>query len=204
MQKSLAVDVAIVHRVADIFQDRGKPRRARAAEDGANDENPVVGVEIWRHFLELFRILELVQDHAADVGIAHKTDVHLHIQQVHLFVALVDGFARKQNIGQCPVRLAELSEVDIILELRVGDFLQIEGKTPRKAVLRCDQLVERGDACPEKPAVRTHPLGDGLVVFQHPRGALQVLVGLVRVDDNGDDFEFCRGIWFDASGQEHG
>ncbi|MPR33297.1 hypothetical protein GBK04_07970 [Cytophagaceae bacterium SJW1-29] len=99
LQKSLAVDVAVVHRVADIFQDRRKTRRACTTKDGTDDKNPVVGVEIGSYLLEFFRILELVQHHAPDVGIAHKTDVHFHVQQIHFLVALVDGLARKQNIG---------------------------------------------------------------------------------------------------------
>ena len=170
--------------LADILHHDGETRGSRSAKDGTDEEDAVTLTEDIAEGLELVAVLDFVQCHAADVGATHETDVHLVFQ-------LVVG---KQQRGQSLIGFVHRVIADKLAELGILDSSQVEdeGVVERHAGVAHD-LAQRHNAVGKKAVgirvVAVEFAADITVVVQERFGSLQVLVGLVRVDDDWHDFQ---------------
>ena len=117
-QVASVVDLGVVGGVSDVFHDDRIARSTRSAEDARHDKHAVGLLEHVRELAKLFRVFELVEGDAADVGRTDETDVHLRLQ---LIVA-------EHHRAQCLIACVECRIVDEILEFLRLDGAHIEQK----------------------------------------------------------------------------
>ena len=175
--------------LADVLDHDGEARSSRATKDGTDEEDAVALAEDVAEGFELVAVLDLVQRYAADVGTAHKADVHLVLQ-------LVVG---KQERRQRLVGLVHRVIADELAELAVLDGTQVEDERVVQGHAGVAHDFAQGDnAVGEKSVgvglVAVELAADVAVVVEHRLGALQVLVGLVRVDDDGHNFQVLHRL----------
>ena len=183
------LDAFQVGCLADILDHDGEACRASAAEDGTDEKDAVSLAEDIAECLELVAVLDFVECHATDVGAAHKADIHLVLQ-------LVVG---KQERCQCLVGLVHRVIADELAELGILNGAQVKDECVTQGHARvAHDLAQRNDAVGKKAlsiglvAIEFAP--DVAVIVEQRFGTLQILVGLVRVDDDGHNLEVSHGL----------
>ena len=186
-QVASVVDLGVVGCVANVFHDNRIARSTRSAEDARHDKNAVGLLEHIRELAELLRVLELVERDAADVGRADETDVHLRLQ---LIVA-------EHHRTECLIARVERRIVDEILEFLRLDGTHIEQK--RVAQLRAirqdvgqTRNLHREEAFFHIDLLAVERAPNLFIPAHQVVGALQIFVGLVRINDDGNNLKRHR------------
>ena len=201
-QVASVVDLGIVGGVSNVFHDNRIARSTRSAEDARHDKHAVGLLEHVRELAELLRVLKLVQGNASDVRRTDEANVHLRLQ---LIVA-------EHHRAQGLIARVERRIIDEILEFLRLDGTHVEQK--RVAQLRTirqnvgqTRNLHRKEAFFHIDLLAVERPPNLFIPAHQVVGALQVFVGLVRVNDDGNNLKRHRLALFidgmNACGQLH-
>ena len=175
-------------RLTNVFHQDRESGSSGAAENAADEENAVAfGKHIGKGF-KFFAIFNHVERHRANVGRAHKADIHFVFQ-------LVVG---KEQRSERLVGLIHRVVVDELAKFGLSHRFHIEHKGVGDGGAGHSHNRAQGADFHTEETVAIHIVSveffaDNAVCREHLLGALEVFVTFVRVDNHGHNFHIVHG-----------